>query len=279
MTDTMNSIFPYDKWERDLETLKEQYKNADPFPSIVLDDFASSQALEEAIEVFPNQQSEEWVHYKHFNEKKLALTKRELIPDKLGNVIDEFNGPTFMVFLSKLTGIQGLLPDSSLAGGGLHQSRKGGFLNVHADFTAHPHQKKWARRVNIIIYLNKNWEESYGGHLELWDNEATRCVKKVLPVFNRCVIFTTGPDSFHGHPHPLTCPDGWSRKSIALYYFTEEEKPFIRSTEYRADPKSSLAKKLVVWTDKQALRFFDFIKRRLGLSDALIGRLLKFLSR
>jgi len=122
--------------------------------------------------------------------------------------------------------------------------------------------------------MNENWRESYGGHFEMWDRTASRCEKKVLPVFNRSVIFSTGPDSFHGHPDPLTCPDNVIRKSIALYYFTEEVNPVARSTEYRARPSDPLIKKAVVFGDKAMIRGFDWMKRRLGVGDRLISRLL-----
>ena len=71
-----------------------------------------------------------------------------------------------------------------------------------------------------MLYLNENWREEYGGHLELWDREMTRCVRRILPVFNRCVIFSTTDYSFHGHPDPLACPRGMTRKSLALYYYS-----------------------------------------------------------
>jgi hypothetical protein len=162
----------------------------------------------------------------------------------------------------------------------LHQIKKGGFLNIHADFTAHPYQRNWARRVNLLIYLNEDWDESYGGHLELWDKNAKQCVKKIQPIANRCVIFSTDADSFHGHPTPLTCPDGRSRKSIALYYFTEHAKrPHARSTEYRSRPGDSVLKQVLIYADKMTLRFFDFLKRRLGISNQWATKLFRFFSR
>ena len=77
------------------------------------------------------------------------------------------------------------------------------------------------RRVNLLLYLNKNWLDSYGGCLELWDKEMTKCVKKIKPEFNTMVIFNTNDFSNHGHPDPLNCPINLSRKSIATYYFSK----------------------------------------------------------
>ena len=129
------------------------------------------------------------------------------------------NSHPVLQFLEKLTGIGGLIPDPSFAGGGCHQIEPGGKLQVHVDFNK-LQPANLDRRINLLIYLNKDWKEEYGGHFELWDAEGKACVKRVLPLFNRCVVFSTTQTSYHGHPHPLTCPEGWTRKSIALYYYT-----------------------------------------------------------
>ena len=85
-----------------------------------------------------------------------------------------------------------------LEGGGIHQSTRGGFLNIHADFTVHPHQKNWQRRVNVLVYLNNDWHEEWGGKLELWDRKMKACEESVLPVYNRCVIFNTDAEIYGG---------------------------------------------------------------------------------
>ena len=77
------------------------------------------------------------------------------------------------------------------------------------------------RRLNILIYLNKNWKKEYGGDLELWDKEMKNCKKKISPNFNKMVIFSTNDYSYHGHPEPVNCPVDFSRKSLALYYFSK----------------------------------------------------------
>lgn len=115
-----------------------------------------------------------------------------------------------------------MLGDNELFGGGLHQSIKGAFLNVHVDYNIHP-KTKFHRRLNVIIYMNKKWHDEYEGHLELWhltDNDKIM-LERIAPQFNRCVIFETNEISFHGHPKPLKTPEGVNRKSIATYYYTE----------------------------------------------------------
>ncbi len=103
------------------------------------------------------------------------------------------------------------------------------------------------RRLNLLIYLNKDWKEDYGGYFEMWNTEMTRCEKKVLPIFNRCVIFSTTDFSYHGHPEPLTCPEGWTRKSLALYYYSNgrpaEEISGDHSTLFKARPQENFTGK------------------------------------
>jgi hypothetical protein len=226
---------------------------------------------------FPGIQSGEWIHYVHYNERKFGKTNRESFGPTIGAVIDELNSPRFLRFLRDITGIEELLPDETLEGGGLHQSERGGFLNVHADFTVHPHRRDWRRRLNLLLYLNPVWEESYGGYLELWDTKMRECRRRIGPLLNRCVIFSTDPTSFHGHPDPMTCPPGMTRKSLALYYFTQDAAATVRSTEYRARPGEGV-RGLGIYLDKMALRAYDRTKRALGIDDRFASNLLKMLS-
>lgn len=260
-------------------TLKEQYAQAEEFPHIVLDNFLDKEAAGQILKAFPALGSEGWIHYMHVNEKKYGLNKWEVFPPFIREVIKILNGDEFVSFLREVTGIPNLIPDPGLEGGGIHQIPPGGFLNIHADFTAHPHHRNWSRRVNVLIYFNDEWEDSYGGHLELWARDMSRCFRKVLPLFNRCVIFNTDKDSYHGHPHPLTCPEGRTRKSIALYYFTEEEvAPLKRATNYQPLPEDTLVKRILIFLDKKVLVLYNWLKGKLGINDDAISRVLKLFS-
>ena len=131
------------------------------------------------------------------------------------------NSIKFLQFLQKITSIEEkLIIDKELNGGGLHEIKSGGMLKIHTDFNKHP-TLDLDRRVNVLIYLNKNWEKSYGGDLELWDKKMKFCGKTIQPTFNKMVIFSTNDFSNHGHPEPIMCPENVSRKSIALYYFSK----------------------------------------------------------
>ena len=153
------------------------------------------------------------------------------------------NSSTFLDFLSQITGIENLIADSYLWGGGMHQIEQGGKLAIHADFNRHP-RYNLDRRLNALLYLNPNWQEDYGGHLELWDREMTGCVVRIAPLFNRLVVFATTDFSYHGHPDALTCPEGVTRKSLALYYYTNgrpaEEISASHSTLWQARPAEDL---------------------------------------
>jgi Rps23 Pro-64 3,4-dihydroxylase Tpa1-like proline 4-hydroxylase len=145
--------------------------------------------------------------------------------------------PPVLQFLEKLTGIEGLIPDPYFGGAGPHQIEPGGFLKIHADFNWHP-LLKLDRRLNLIVYLNRDWREEYGGHIELWDRGMTRAEQKVLPVWNRTIVFNTTDFSYHGHPTPLACPAGMTRKSVSFYYYSNG-----RPAEERSAPHDTLFRK------------------------------------
>lgn len=214
------------------------FQSASPFPHIIIDDFLPEQLIGRLIADFPSPESEVWYRYNSARQVKLALEDEERVPDVHRSVLRELNGQAFVSFLEKLTGIEGLVPDPHLRGGGLHQISPGGLLKVHADFNIHP-RLQLARRLNALLYLNKDWQDSYGGALELWDPEMKHAVQKVWPRANRLVVFATTDTSFHGHPDALQCPEGMTRKSMAWYYYTavpQAAAPDPRTTLFKERP-------------------------------------------
>jgi hypothetical protein len=274
-------LFPCHLWTARLPELAERYQQAQPYPHIHLSDFLDTDAARSAAGEFPDSSSDAWIQYKHFNENKAGLVKRELFPEALGRIVDELNGPEFLDWLSKLTGIPDLVADPTLEGGGLHQSARGGFLNLHTDFTMHHHKKDWKRRINLIVYLNPEWEIEWGGAIELWDRQMRTCCASVPPLLNHALIFSTTDHSYHGFPEKLRCPDGVSRKSIALYYYTIEcDANFIgRSTNYQARPTDGKVKSALIWLDKKAVHLYSRAKEKFGISDDAASKVLAFLSR
>jgi hypothetical protein len=255
------------------EQLASTYRAADPFPHVVIDDALPEAVYRAALSEFPPIDDASWGSYLHVNETKFANQAAESWGPTLRAIGESLCNDDFAKLLSALTGIQHLIPDPSMDGGGLHQTLRGGHLNIHADFTTHHRHRNWMRRVNVLLYLNDHWSPEWGGALELWDADVRRCVRSVAPLGNRMLIFTTSGDAYHGHPDPLVCPDGIARRSIALYYFTAEHNPRRRSTRYRARPGDG-GRRFAIWADQYALSLYDRAKTRLGLSDRLAGGLL-----
>jgi 2-oxoglutarate-Fe(II)-dependent oxygenase superfamily protein len=224
------------KLNADPTPLRESYVNARPFPHIVLDNLFDDEVLETVLAEFPRPDEIEWAKFDNATEKKLGYRYTSPLRRNVRDFLWEMSAPPVLQFLEAMTGIEGLIPDPYFGGAGPHQILPGGFLKVHSDFNWHP-LMKLDRRLNLLVYLNKDWKEEYGGHLELWDRDMTGCEQKILPVFNRTVVFSTTDFSYHGHPTPLACPEGMSRKSVSFYYYTngrpEEERSAPHDTIFR----------------------------------------------
>ncbi len=202
------------------EELAPKYLANKPFPHIYFDNFLPSAVADLALSTFPDPNEIDWLRHRGLDQnKKLAFDNAEFLPSPLRDILFFLNSRPMLLFLEKLTGIPDIFGDPYYNGGGLHQTKSGGSLEVHADYSYHP-KLKVDRRINVLVYLNKDWKEEYGGHFELWNRDLTGAEVKVLPLFNRCAIFSTTSYSYHGQPTPLTCPPDRTRKSIATYYFS-----------------------------------------------------------
>jgi len=215
----------------DPQALAPGYQAADPFPHIVIDNLFDDAALKQVLEVFPTPDDMPWRAFNSDTEKKLGYWHTNTVAPPIWDFLQAMNAPPMLDFLEKLTGIDGLIPDPYFGGAGLHQILPGRFLKVHVDFNMHP-KLKLDRRLNMLIYLNEDWQEEWGGHLELWDRDISRCHHKIAPLFNRAVVFSTTDWSYHGHPHPLACPEGNSRKSLSFYYYTNGRPEAERSPDH-----------------------------------------------
>ena len=221
-----------------------RYRQAEPFPHIVIDSFLKDEVAGSLEAQFPKVDHTLWKHHLHLHSHKFACNRLEAMPELFQAVLRELNSTDMLRYLEALTGIPALIEDDELEGGGLHQIVPGGFLKVHADFNYHP-STGYHRRINLLVYLNRDWDERWDGNLELWTRDMSRCAKSVTPRLNRCVVFSTTDFAYHGHPRPLSCPPGQSRKSLALYYYTEarpvEETSRPHSTLYKRTPLESPA--------------------------------------
>jgi hypothetical protein len=260
------------------EDLSGRYGFAEPFPHIVLDRFLPDEVARAALDAFPE---EPLANDRVFEIGYAGHHKRQVLPEDCGpqarRLFHFFNSAPMLEFLEGLSSIQGLIPDPYFVGGGYHETRRGGKLGIHADFRINE-RLHLQRRMNLIVYLNERWDDAWGGQLELWDRRMQRMEVKVAPLFNRCVIFNTDADSYHGHPEPLAAPDGVARRSIALYYYTASQEIYREvpnvSTIYHARPGDDAATRrearrlrldqhLGQWTPPALQRWVFAIRRRL----------------
>lgn len=257
--------------------LAASFQSAEPFPHIVIDNFLHEQDAQKLLQEHRAQdKGDGWGAYVHYNERKSGLTKFERMGTHTQAVIEALSSERFIHWLEQVSGIDALLADPDLDGGGLHKIERDGFLNVHVDFLSHTTKPTWSRQLNLLLYLNHDWQPDWNGALELWDGDMRECVKSVEPVFNRCVIFNTRKRSFHGHPHPLRCPPDRARRSLALYYFREEPEELpLEPTYYRAAPDEPAWKHALVWGDRQMLWVYSALKRHLGLKEGFVQKILK----
>ena len=225
--------------------IKTQYATAYPFPHTVIDNFMNEQFLNRAVNQL---EYVDWGYDEDGDDIDSHQVKKLYSPHKVGmentmpehvtNLLNFLNSKEVLNYLEELTGIPDLIADPGLYGGGVHRILSGGKLSVHADYNFHP-VTKLHRRVNLLLYLNKDWKEEWGGDLQLWNKDMSMCVKKILPIFNRAVIFNITSDAYHGHPGPLKSPEGIDRLSFALYYFTKE-----RPIEELTDPHMAVWKEV-----------------------------------
>ena len=226
---TSCQVLDYQQLNSSLDGYRESYQSAQPFPHIVIDNFLSATHVRELNEKFPDPSVKKKMGVQHIpvpleggGEAQLGkewLSRESLVDLAFRRLYWELNSGTFIGLLEQMTGIKGLLADPHLLGGGVHRTKLGGYLKVHADFNKHPNFGL-DRRLNLLIYLNEDWRPEYGGNLELWPEDLQQCEESIAPLAGRCVIFNTTSTSYHGHPQPLTCPPDRDRRSIALYYYS-----------------------------------------------------------
>ena len=204
----------------------EDFVMARPFPHIVIDDFLPAEILDLLIREFPREDAPMWEHHGPGRTRalvpsnKLGQSNEKYFGDFTRHIMAQFNSSTFVRFIEQLAGVGGIITDPAYSGCGLHSTGRGGRLMMHTDMNRHPHTGRHLHQIlNFILYLNEDWKDEYGGHLELWTADR-KPEKRIAPIANRAVLFSTGTRSIHGHPQALTCPEGRRRNSLAIYYYT-----------------------------------------------------------
>ncbi len=256
----------------DFEEASKQFKSASPYPSIVFDDFLCPEAAEKVANAFPTFEEAQRLGrgFPAVNERrKYQVTDAELFPEPIRMLHEELQSDSFIEKLRILSGYNDLVGDRELIGGGMHQTGPRGHLDVHIDFNYIKH-RQLHRRLNILVFFNRDWREEWGGKTELWDSNVRELKHSYSPIFNRCVIFETSEISWHG-VSAVTCPEGVSRKSFAGYYYTpcsaEEVTKNYHSTVFKARPDEYSKRYLYmplqhVWD--QAVRPYRYVMRKLG---------------
>lgn len=212
-------LLPYDK-----NALRDQWLSTSPFPFFKLENFLAPDFLKAVVGSYPSYEQARTLGGREFdalNEKlKIQVTDSRKFPDPVRLLAEELSSSGFLSDLEFITGIPSLRSDPSFEGGGMHLTNTSGRLDVHVDFNFH-HQMQMFRRLNILVYLNPDWNDSWGGSIEFWDKDVASCRHSFSPALNRCVVFETSSTSWHGVT-PLNCPSGVARKSFAAYYYTRE---------------------------------------------------------
>ncbi|MFT5530148.1 MAG: hypothetical protein ACI91O_000156 [Candidatus Poriferisodalaceae bacterium] len=210
----------------------DEFVSNDPFPHVVIDNFLPEWVIDRVIDETKARREGDWENYEDRQQKHRFISEAHGTMGPFSqHLLSEFNSAAACTFIEELTGIKGIVPDPYLQGGGLHSMKSGGTLKVHVDFNR---QKRidLARRVNLLVYLNRDWQPEWNGDLELWNGDMSQAVKKIAPVANRCVVFATSTTSFHGVPKILACPPDRSRDVIGLYYYTNHQVDFDDGDEH-----------------------------------------------
>jgi len=196
-----------------------EFRDAHPFPHILFKGLFSERLLSQVHDEFADLKSTDWVKYDTENEKKLGSRINARLGPATQLYFDIIHSGEFTRFLAAVSGLDYVIPDPMLFGGGLHEIPQGGKFAVHIDFNKHP-VTALDNRLVFITYLNRDWLPSYGGSLELWDPVSNRKAAKIVPEFGHSILFSQTSKSLHGHPDAVCAPDGRPRRSVAAYFYT-----------------------------------------------------------
>jgi 2OG-Fe(II) oxygenase superfamily len=229
-----------------LDDLRSAYRNAAPFPHVVIDELFSPHLLEPVLGEIAGLGKKQWMLIEHESRQRVHRMRSGVELSAAGmQLVGLLHSPSFLYLLSEITGVWQLLPDPYMQGAGYAVMRRGDFFSVHSDRNV-AYETGLTRRLAMIVFLNKSWEPSYNGQLQLWSSDLTRCDVSIEPIFNRTVIFEVGDPNYHGVPDPINCPPDRSRQSFIVYYHTvgidgkSEAHPrtsLFAPNFYREDPK------------------------------------------
>jgi Rps23 Pro-64 3,4-dihydroxylase Tpa1-like proline 4-hydroxylase len=255
----------------DSDELRRRVREATPFPYFAIDGFLDEEFADRVLRAFPSFEEAAKIgrSFEAVNEKqKIQVNDASRFPKPIAELNRALATPEFVGLLSSVFEIPDLLPDDELVGGGIHQTGPRGHLDVHVDFN-YVSERQLHRRLNILIYFNKDWGSEWGGNIELWDKDVKVCHHSFSPTFNRCVVFQTSESSYHGVT-AVRCPEGQTRKSFAAYYYTKKAPPHwngeVHSTNFKARPNEILKGNVLMPLEQAGRRICSTvtgIKRRI----------------
>ena len=226
--------------------LKNSFETAHPFPFVTLDDFLPPDKAEGLLHEISQQQDFRKSNDYIFAKNKFESPRIENFGEHGAALRELLLSTAFAETLSEIYG-KPLFVDPDFVGGGLYRGGEGSYLDMHTDFNLHPRNKTWVRELNLLLYLNKDWQPAHGGCLELRHGENGQTAS-VQPLFNRMVIMLTKDFTFHGYK-PISFPKGTFRTSIAAYAYslaaTAEEVSHLRTTTSWAPDASTPVRALL----------------------------------
>lgn len=212
------------------ESLRARYAAEKPYSHVVVDGLFDASVLDRIVAEFPRTMERDWITYDTVHELKQTSRGLAGLSPFTQLFLLQLCSEPFLQAVRDITGLPDLVADPLFQGSGLHESLRGGWLNVHADWTKHP-ALPLTRRLNLIVYLNRDWDPAWGGALELYDPAARICCARIEPIFNRAALFPTTDKTFHGFPTPISCPPNRSRKSFSIYYWSPDPDA-LKESEY-----------------------------------------------
>jgi Rps23 Pro-64 3,4-dihydroxylase Tpa1-like proline 4-hydroxylase len=265
-------IQPYDR-----EQLRQQFNSAEPFRWFTIYPFLEETFATKVVDAYPSfEDARALGHMFNFvnEQRKVQVTDSSKFPSPVKQLSDFLASPQWLEDVEYITGIPRLVADEGLEGGGMHVTGAGGRLDVHVDFNFHT-KKRLHRRLNILVYLNRDWEPAWGGNIELWDKEVKRCHHSFSPAINRCVVFETNDISYHG-VQPVTCPPERARLSFAAYYYTVEAPERwdgkMHDTIFRARPAEKLRGMVLMPLETAQRKVAQRARRVASRLRGLLGR-------
>ena len=247
-----------------INQLSQQFQTAKPYKHVVIENFLKEDFANTLHDTFPPLNSLA-KHYHGLNEKKSEGSDFDKFNPAFSELRKALNTPEIQKIIEQITGIKDIYSTDDSLGAGIHQGENGSYLDIHIDFNIH-HIEDVHRRLNLLIFLNKNWKEEYGGKLEMWDKDVTECVQAYLPSFNRCVIFATNDISYHGYSK-ITVPKDVTRKSFYCYYYSDIDANTgkYHDTIFKARPSEGMVKKIKTDVKETLKNNVKYVFKKLGI--------------